>query len=211
LKIVKSKQIKAELVATIGLMSLGILQNGKLSELIDNRACLAFFPHGLGHYVGLEVHDVGATSNHLFIQNSPGDSKTFSELSGRTPNNDNASMYPRFMTPKGLLQAPATSILEENMVVTVEPGIYFNRYAIEEVWLKNEKIGKYINEDLLDKYYPVGGVRIEDDILITKDGYENLTTTPKGQEALDIINGGCGEVEEGVWIEKVEERRGWLW
>jgi Xaa-Pro dipeptidase len=42
---------------------------------------------------------------------------------------------------------------------------------------------------VLEKYYPVGGVRIEDDILVTKDGYENLTTAPKGEEAFRIING----------------------
>ena len=38
-------------------------------------------------------------------------------------------------------------------------------------------------------YYSVGGVRIEDDILVTRGGYENLTTAPKGEEMLDIING----------------------
>ncbi len=56
--------------------------------------------------------------------------------------------------------------------------------------MKNERIARYLNNDLLEKYYPVGGVRIEDDILVTKDGYENLTSTPKGEEALKIINHG---------------------
>lgn len=42
---------------------------------------------------------------------------------------------------------------------------------------------------MLERFYPVGGVRIEDDILVTEDGNENLTTAPKGQELLDIING----------------------
>jgi len=45
------------------------------------------------------------------------------------------------------------------------------------------------NTDQKNISYPVGGVRIEDDILITSKGYENLTTAPKGDEALDIING----------------------
>jgi len=58
---------------------------------------------------------------------------------------------------------------------------------------------------LLGKYYPVGGVRIEDDILVTKDGFENLTTAPKGNEALKIINEG----EESIAKEK--QKRGWLW
>jgi Xaa-Pro dipeptidase len=49
----------------------------------------------------------------------------------------------------------------------------------------------------LDKYYDVGGVRIEDDILVTGDGYENLTTTPKGEEALRIILGEDDGKKEG--------------
>jgi Xaa-Pro dipeptidase len=58
---------------------------------------------------------------------------------------------------------------------------------------------------LLDKYYPVGGVRIEDDILVTEDGYENLTTAPKGDEALKIINEGNEE------LSKEKQKRGWFW
>lgn len=57
------------------------------------------------------------------------------------------------------------------------------------MYLKDERFSKYINKDVLKTYYPVGGVRIEDDILVTKDGYENLTTAPKGEDALRIING----------------------
>jgi Xaa-Pro dipeptidase len=48
---------------------------------------------------------------------------------------------------------------------------------------------KYINVVELEKYYPVGGVRIEDCILVTDDGYENLTNAPKGEETLKIMNG----------------------
>ncbi len=82
---------------------------------------------------------------------------------------------------------------------------YFSRYALEEVALKDTKISKYINKDLLSKYYPVGGVRIEDDILVTENGYENLTTTPKGDEALKIIN----EAEEMNF--EATKKQGWLW
>lgn len=69
---------------------------------------------------------------------------------------------------------------------------------MKKVYLKDPHIAKYIDEEVLDRYMHVGGVRIEDDILITKDGYENLTPAPKGQEMLDIIRDGarCNHGEE---------------
>lgn len=76
------------------------------------------------------------------------------------------------------------------MVITIEPGIYFNRQHLERNYLSKPELAKYINKKALEEYYPVGGVRIEDDILITKSGYENLTTTPKGEDALEIIREG---------------------
>ena len=87
----------------------------------------------------------------------------------------------------------------------IDKSSYFSRYALEEVFLKDERYAKFINKDLLGKYYPVGGVRIEDDILVTKDGFENLTTAPKGNEALKIINEG----KESMVKEK--QKRGWFW
>jgi Xaa-Pro dipeptidase len=71
--------------------------------------------------------------------------------------------------------------------------------------LKDPRYAKFINKELLEKYYPIGGVRIEDDILVTEEGYENLTTAPKGEEALRIIN----EDTENVVAEK--RKRGWFW
>jgi Xaa-Pro dipeptidase len=82
---------------------------------------------------------------------------------------------------------------------------YFSHYALEEVFLKDTRYAKYINKDLLEKYYPVGGVRIEDDILVTEDGYENLTKVPKGDEALKIINEGKEKRVDGP------RRKGWFW
>lgn len=67
---------------------------------------------------------------------------------------------------------------------------YFSRQYIEALYLNHPTHSQYIDRDVLEKYYPVGGVRIEDDILVTKDGYENLTTAPKGEEAFRIIDEG---------------------
>lgn len=82
---------------------------------------------------------------------------------------------------------------------------YFSRYALEEIYLKSPRYAKFINKELLETYYPIGGVRIEDDILVTEDGYENLTTAPKGDDALKIIKEG-----RETFSEKKGER-GWLW
>ena len=66
---------------------------------------------------------------------------------------------------------------------------YFCREYIEGYFLTSPTHSRFIDADILERYYPVGGVRIEDDILVTEDGYENLTTAPKGEELMRIING----------------------
>ncbi|KAI9733456.1 MAG: hypothetical protein M1818_007204 [Claussenomyces sp. TS43310] len=167
-------------IAVKGLMKLDILHNGSFDDVY--LAGLAFFPHGLGHHVGLEVHDVSGAQTRL------ADNETIRDIRSRNP------VHPR---PQALDSAPTllcpyerhdgSQRLAPNMVITIEPGIYFSRFAFEEVYLKDPRYGKYVNKDLLETYYPVGGVRIEDDILVTKEGYENLTTAPKGEEACRII------------------------
>ena len=75
------------------------------------------------------------------------------------------------------------------MIVTIEPGIYFCQEYIESHFLGSPRHARYIDRGVLDGYWDVGGVRIEDDILVTEDGYENLTSAPKGDEMVKIING----------------------
>jgi len=66
------------------------------------------------------------------------------------------------------------------------------------IFLKNKEHAKYINADLLEKYYPVGGVRIEDCILVTEDGYENMTWAPKGEDACEIIRQSYARKEAAI-------------
>lgn len=74
------------------------------------------------------------------------------------------------------------------VILTCEPCSYFCYDYIKTFFLDHPVHSKYINTEVLNKYWVVGGVRIEDDILVTETGYENLTTAPKGQEMLDLIN-----------------------
>lgn len=84
------------------------------------------------------------------------------------------------------------------MVVTVEPGIYFSAYALQHFYLPSPVHSKFINTEALKRYLPVGGVRIEDDILITARGYENLTTAPKGEAMFEIIRQGKSKVKSSL-------------
>ncbi|KAJ5042795.1 uncharacterized protein L3040_004188 [Drepanopeziza brunnea f. sp. 'multigermtubi'] len=188
---------KAHAIATEGLLKLGLLHNGSAEEIYVAGASKAFLPHGLGHYLGLETHDVG-NGGLLLLKNVRGKERDC-QISVFA---DDCHLF------------RAASMLLPNMVITVEPGIYFNRYAMEEVWLKDDRISRYINKDMLEKYYPVGGVRIEDDILVTEDGYENITREiPKGDEALRIINEGMNEtvIVERVAAQEVQRKAGWFW
>ncbi|GAB7353960.1 hypothetical protein MBLNU459_g4558t1 [Dothideomycetes sp. NU459] len=155
----------AHQVAIEGLLKLGILHNGSIMEIYKAGTSVAFFPHGLGHHMGLEVHDVSPTA--------------------RSKNAQGRSAFESWMEPC----TSDSPVLCPGMVITVEPGIYFNKYALDSIYLPSPVHSKYINKAVLERFMPVGGVRIEDDILITSHGYDNLTTTPKGEEALRIIRG----------------------
>ena len=120
--------MRAHEVAIEGLLSLGILKGAK-KDIFENRTSVAFFPHGLGHYLGMDTHDTG----------------------GHPDYEDKDSMF-RYLRVRGKL--PAGSI------ITVEPGVYFCRFIIEP-YLKDPNHAQYIDEEVLDRYWDVGGVRIE--------------------------------------------------
>ncbi|KAH8898276.1 putative Xaa-Pro aminopeptidase [Thozetella sp. PMI_491] len=146
--------VLAHKIAIDGLLELGVLQGDK-DEIFTKRTSNAFFPHGLGHYLGMDTHDTGGNANY----------------------SDPDPMF-RYLRVRGTL--PAGS------VITVEPGVYFSEFLIAP-YLKDPEHSKYINKEILDKYWDVGGVRIEDNLVITKDGSDNLTTAVKDPVELEKI------------------------
>ncbi|OHE93798.1 metallopeptidase family M24 [Colletotrichum orchidophilum] len=182
--------VHASRVAQEGLFKLGVLR-GDPTEVWDAGTVAAFFPHGLGHHVGLEVHDVSGRERLLLLNNATGGRVGKREIV--TPEMMGA-MAQAGVVGAGAASGPppyrARQYLRKNMIVTVEPGIYFCREYIEGYFLSNPRHARFINKTVLERYYRVGGVRIEDDILVTDDGYENLSTgAPKGEELLRVING----------------------
>ncbi|MCX2784440.1 Xaa-Pro dipeptidase [Microbulbifer thermotolerans] len=106
-----------------------------------------FMPHGLGHFLGLQVHDVGGH------QAGP--------EGGVTPP---PAQYPFLRT---------TRTIEENQVFTIEPGLYFIDSLLAE--LKDSELAKEVNWSKVDALRPFGGVRIEDNAIVGADGVENIT------------------------------------
>ncbi|CAO3642318.1 unnamed protein product [Mucor hiemalis] len=135
-------------VATDGLLACGILVGDK-KEILANHVTAAFFPHGIGHMLGLDVHDLGGYPEGTERIDEP-----------------------------GIRNLRMRRDLQAGFVVTVEPGVYFCDFLIDPV-LNDANTGKFINKEALNKYKSVGGVRIEDNIFITEDGHINLTTAPK--------------------------------
>ncbi|KAI2626712.1 metallopeptidase family M24-domain-containing protein [Hypoxylon sp. NC1633] len=82
---------------------------------------------------------------------------------------------------------PAHNTLQPGMVVTVEPGVYFCRPYVEAYFLRREEHARYIDAEVLARYWDVGGVRVEDDVLVTEAGFEDLTVAPKGVELLRLM------------------------
>ncbi|KAI0468273.1 peptidase M24, structural domain-containing protein [Xylaria cf. heliscus] len=176
-------QLHAMLVAVKGLLGLGILRDGTADEIFKNGTGSAFFPHGLGHHVGLDVHDKDLLR--------PAGENMWGKRRPIGPNSLRAMIKEAAATTDGAAAAAsgdqAHNTLQANMIVTVEPGLYFCRPYIEAYFLHNSQHSKYVDQAVLERYWAVGGVRIEDCILVTTDGYENLTTAPKGEELLNIL------------------------
>ncbi len=137
-------------VITQGLMDLGLMK-GNVDEAVNAGAHAMFFPHGLGHMMGLDVHDMEDLGETLV---------------GYDKETKRSDQF-------GTAYLRMGRRLEPGFVITNEPGIYFIPALIDK-WY-NEKINhQFINFEKVNEYRDFGGIRLEDDILVTADGGRNL-------------------------------------
>jgi Xaa-Pro dipeptidase len=116
-------------------------------ELIESGVSATFFPHGLGHFLGIQVHEVGGS---------------FADPSG--------AEIPR---PEQYPHLRLVRTLEADQVLTIEPGIYFIDSLLDK--LKAQPVAKAVNWKLIDELKKFGGIRIEDNVVVTATGADNLT------------------------------------
>ncbi|MDR3047766.1 MAG: aminopeptidase P family protein [Bacteroidales bacterium] len=142
-------QLAATVIAD-GLKNLGLMK-GDVHEAVTLGAHALFFPHGLGHQLGLDVHDMEDLG-----ENYVGYDETISR----------SNIF-------GLDALRMARELKPGFVITVEPGIYFIPQLID-IWKKEQKFAQFINYDKVEEYRTFGGIRIEDDVLITETGHRVL-------------------------------------
>lgn len=129
-----------------GLTEIGLMK-GDYEEAVAQGAHALFLPHGLGHMLGLDVHDMeGLGENYVGYD----DKVTRSTLFGTRSLRMGRELQPGF-------------------VITNEPGIYFIPALIDQ-WRQEKKFEQFINYDLVETYKGFGGIRLEDTILVTPDG-----------------------------------------
>jgi Xaa-Pro dipeptidase len=142
-----------------------------IDDLVEKRLGAVFMPHGLGHLIGIDTHDVG----------------------GYLPGHPERSPLP------GLKSLRTSRILQKNMVLTVEPGCYFIDHLLDEILNAATKDGTthplapYLNATELQKYRGTGGVRLEDMVAITEDGCVNFTCCPRTVSEVEHV------MARGMW------------
>ncbi len=140
----------AATVMAAGLVDLGILR-GQVGDLVAQDAHALFFPHGVGHLLGLDVHDM----------------EDLGDLAGYAASRTRSDRFGfRFLR----LDRP----LKPGMLVTIEPGFY-QVPAILQDPQRRSKYRDCVNWDRLNQFVDVRGIRIEDDVLVTEEGCEVLT------------------------------------
>eukprot|EP00903_Cladosiphon_okamuranus_P010803 g10206.t1 len=147
-------------VACERLKAAGLLK-GSVNDMMAANVGAIFMPHGLGHLIGLDTHDVGG--------------------------------YPeggRARDPRpGHSSLRCGRDLADGMAITVEPGIYFIDHLLD-VALADPEVAAFLVPEELARFRGFGGVRLEDDVVVTKDGVRNLTNCARTVEDVEAVMDG---------------------
>uniref|UniRef100_A0AAA9U062 Xaa-Pro dipeptidase n=1 Tax=Bos taurus TaxID=9913 RepID=A0AAA9U062_BOVIN len=147
-------RIHLEELTRIGLLT------GSVDAMVQVHLGAVFMPHGLGHLLGLDVHDVGGYPEGVDRIDEP-----------------------------GLQRLRTARHLEPRMVLTVEPGIYFIDHLLDEA-LADPARSCFFNREVLQRFRAFGGVRIEEDVVVTDTGMELLTCVPRTVEEVEACMAG---------------------
>lgn len=145
----KDVHLAVSKVLAEGMIKRGLMK-GNADEAVKAGAHAVFFPHGLGHMLGLDVHDMENLGEDLVGYES----------------------FPRDMQ-FGLKSLRLARVLKEGYVFTIEPGIYFIPELVKR-WKAAGKFMEYLNYDKIEEYFGFGGMRYEGDFVITADGARRL-------------------------------------
>ena len=156
---VNYKDVQMAVVKSLAqsLLDMGLVK-GSVDEIVKSGTVALFYPHGVGHLIGLDTHD-------------PNDREAIKPI-------DPFYVYFRYLRYR--------KPIEEHMALTVEPGLYFIPPLLIPAY-ENPKFKDILVKSEIEKYMSVGGVRIEDNIIVTETGYTNLTTCPKTVEDIEAI------------------------
>ena len=154
-------------VLATALRDWGLLR-GDIDGLVEQGAHAVFFPHGVGHLLGLDVHDMELFGDHALY----------------APDRPRSDQF-------GLGYLRLNRDLEEGMVVTIEPGLYWSKAILTDSTLR-QRLGDSVEWVVAEQWVGLGGIRIEDDVLVTDDGHDVLSeaTPKKRQEVEEIVGTG---------------------
>lgn len=150
-----------------GMIERGLMK-GNAEDIVKEGAHALFMPHGLGHMIGLDVHDMESFGEKIVGYNGEEKSKQF-----------------------GLSSLRMGRTLEEGFVITVEPGIYFIPELIKK-WKDEDRFIQYINYNKVEEYTDFGGMRYENDYLITATGARMLGgSRPRSADEVEAFMASC--------------------
>jgi Xaa-Pro aminopeptidase len=149
-----------------GLRSMGFMK-GNSADAVEAGAHAILFPHGIGHMMGLDAHDM----------------EDLGDIVGYKDREKRSGQF-------GLNALRLSRPLEPGFVITAEPGIYFIPALIDR-WQEEGKHKEFINYDKINEFRDFGGIRIEDDILVTPTGARILG--PEIPKTLAEVEEACNK------------------